>query len=202
MKPINKNNISLKISAGRRDQFLRDGKCQIAFSGRSNVGKSSCLNKIMGRKKLARVSGTPGKTITVNFFDVDSRFYLVDLPGYGFAKRSEKEKRMWSNLTDSYFQNPASLALVLQLVDLKTGPSRDDETMIGFLQETGIPFVIVATKIDKLNKTGQAKNLKELQDRYFPVPVYPFSSLNGDGAESVWSLIETTVGAYSEEKSE
>ena len=202
MKPINKNNITLKISAGRRDQLLCDGKCQIAFSGRSNVGKSSALNKILGRKKLARVSSSPGKTITVNFFDVDSRFYLVDLPGYGFAKRSEKEKRVWSNLTDSYFQNPEHLALVLQLVDLKTGPSRDDETMISFLQETGIPFVIVATKTDKLNKTNQAKNLNELQDRYFPVPVIPFSSLNGTGAEEVWRLIETTVNAFSEQKTE
>ena len=91
---MNKNNITLKISAGRRDQLIRDGKCQIAFSGRSNVGKSSALNRLLGRKKLARVSSSPGKTITVNFFDVDNTCYLVDLPGYGFARRSEKEKRI------------------------------------------------------------------------------------------------------------
>lgn len=198
MKPINKNNIRLTISAGRRDQLIHDGRCQIAFSGRSNVGKSSALNKLMNRKSLARVSSSPGKTITVNFFDIDSRLYLVDLPGYGFAKRSEQEKRKWSSLTDSYFQNPEHISLVLQLVDLKTGPSRDDEAMIDYLQQVGIPFVIVATKFDKLNKTNQAKNLKELQDRYFPVPVFPFSSLSGHGVESVWKLIETTVEAFEE----
>lgn len=196
MKPINKNNIRLTISAGRKDQIIHDGKCQVAFSGRSNVGKSSALNKLMNRKSLARVSSSPGKTITINFFDIDSKLYLVDLPGYGFAKRSEKEKRIWSNLTDSYFQNHDDLALVLQLVDLKTGPSRDDEMMISFLQDVGIPFVIVATKMDKLNKTNQAKNLKELEEKYFPVPVFPFSSLNGFGVESVWRLIETTVESW------
>lgn len=198
MKPINKNNIRLTISAGRRDQLIRDGRCQIAFSGRSNVGKSSALNKLMNRKSLARVSSSPGKTITINFFDIDSRLYLVDLPGYGFAKRSEQEKHKWSSLTDSYFQDPKHISLVLQLVDLKTGPSRDDEAMIDYLQQVGIPFVIVATKFDKLNKTNQAKNLKELQDQYFPVPVFPFSSLSGYGVESVWKLIETTVEAFEE----
>lgn len=197
MKPLNKHLVRLAISAGRKDQLIHDGKCQVAFSGRSNVGKSSALNKLMNRKSLARVSSTPGKTITVNFFEIDGRMYLVDLPGYGFARRSEKEKRAWSSLTDAYFQNHDDLALVLQLVDLKTGPSRDDETMISFLQEVGIPFVIVATKFDKLNKTNQAKNLKELQDRYFPVPVYPFSSLNGHGVEDVWKLIESALEHFS-----
>jgi len=196
---MNKNNITLKISAGRRDQLLSDGTCQIALSGRSNVGKSSALNRLLGRKKLARVSSSPGKTITVNFFDVDSRCYLVDLPGYGFAKRSEKEKRVWSALTDSYFQNHKDLALVLQLVDLKTGPSRDDETMIAFLQEVGIPFVIVATKLDKLNKTKQKENLAALEDTFYPTPVFPFSSLNGTGAEAVWNLIEKTVDVFYKE---
>lgn len=196
---MNKNNITLIISAGRKDQILRDGRCQIAFSGRSNVGKSSALNRLLGRKKLARVSSTPGKTITINFFDVDKTCYLVDLPGYGFARRSEKEKRVWSGLTDSYFQSCEDLALVLQLVDLKTGPSRDDETMIHFLREMGIPFVVVATKLDKLNKTNQKKNLQELEEALFPTPVFPFSSLTGEGVEQVWSLIETTVEAFQKE---
>jgi len=193
---MNKHNVTLAISAGRRDQLLRDGKCQIALSGRSNVGKSSCLNKLLGRKSLARVSSSPGKTVTVNFFNVDGKCYLVDLPGYGYAKRSESEKRVWSNLTDSYFQNNDHLALVLQLVDLKTGPSRDDRTMISYMQEMGIPFVIIATKLDKLNKTNGAKNLKALEDEFFPTPVFPFSSLSGFGADSVWSLIEKTVEVF------
>ncbi|MBQ4036779.1 MAG: YihA family ribosome biogenesis GTP-binding protein [Clostridia bacterium] len=193
---MNKHNVTLAISAGRRDQLLRDGKCQIALSGRSNVGKSSCLNKLLGRKSLARVSSSPGKTVTVNFFNVDGKCYLVDLPGYGYAKRSESEKRVWSNLTDSYFQNNDHLALVLQLMDLKTGPSRDDRTMISYMQEMGIPFVIIATKLDKLNKTNGAKNLKALEDEFFPTPVFPFSSLSGFGADSVWSLIEKTVEVF------
>ena len=202
MKPINKNRIRLAISAGRIDQIIRDGKCQIAFSGRSNVGKSSALNRLMNRKNLARVSSSPGKTVTINFFDVDDRFYLVDLPGYGFARRSESEKRAWSRLTDSYFQDPQDLSLVLQLVDLKTGPSRDDETMISFLQDRGIPFVIVATKTDKLNRTTRENNLKELKDRFFPIPVFPFSSQSGEGADEVWRLMESAVLREEGEKSQ
>lgn len=197
---MNKNNISLKISAGRRDQLLCDGTCQIAFSGRSNVGKSSALNKLLGRKSLARVSSSPGKTVTINFFDLDHKCYLVDLPGYGYAKRSGAEKRVWSSLTDAYFQSHRDLALVLQLIDLKTGPSKDDLTMIRFLQEVGIPFVIVATKWDKLNSTNRQKNLKELEEAFAPTPVFPLSSLSGYGVESVWNLIETTVSCWQEEK--
>ncbi len=194
---MNKNNISLKISAGRKDQLLHDGKCQIAFSGRSNVGKSSAINKLLGRKSLARVSSSPGKTVTINFFDLDNTCYLVDLPGYGFARRSDAERRAWSNLTDAYFQNHEDLALVLQLIDLKTGPSKDDEMMISFLREVGIPFVIVATKFDKLNKTNQQKNLRELEEALSPTPVFPFSSLSGFGVDAVWNLIEKTVEVLS-----
>ena len=194
---MNKNNISLKISAGRKDQLLHDGKCQIAFSGRSNVGKSSAINKLLGRKSLARVSSSPGKTVTINFFDLDNTCYLVDLPGYGFARRSDAERRAWSNLTDAYFQNHEDLALVLQLIDLKTGPSKDDEMMISFLREVGIPFVVVATKFDKLNKTNQQKNLRELEEALSPTPVFPFSSLSGFGVDAVWNLIEKTVEVLS-----
>ena len=189
---MNKNNITLKISAGRRDQLIRDGKCQIAFSGRSNVGKSSALNRLLGRKKLARVSSSPGKTVTINFFHLDNKCYLVDLPGYGFARRSESEKRAWSNLTDSYFQDHEHLALVLQLIDLKTGPSRDDETMIAFLQEVGIPFVIVATKVDKLNKTDRRAALEKIAAHPLvseSTVIIPFSSHTGEGKTELWKEI-------------
>ena len=193
---MNKHNINLTISAGRKDQLIRDGLCQIAFSGRSNVGKSSALNKLLGRKSLARVSSSPGKTVTVNFFNLDNACYLVDLPGYGFARRSEAEKKVWSRLTDAFFQDHEDLALVLQLVDLKTGPTKDDERMIDFLREVGIPFVVVATKTDKLNKTNRANNLKALEDALFPTPVFPFSSLTGEGVDAVWNLIESTVAHF------
>ena len=181
------------MSAGRRDQLIRDGLPQIALSGRSNVGKSSAVNKLLGRKHLARVSAQPGKTVTVNYFLLDGACYLVDLPGYGFARRSEGEKQAWSRITDAYFQKNASLAMVLQLVDLKTGPSRDDETMIAFLEEVGIPYVILATKADKPNATDRKKNLADLTARVGAVPVIPFSSLTGEGAETVWNLIQSTV---------
>ena len=192
---MNRQNVTLTISAGRKDQIIRDGLPQIALSGRSNVGKSSALNKLLGRKHLARVSAQPGKTVTVNFFNLDGACYLVDLPGYGFARRSEAEKRASSRLTDAYFQQNASLAMVLQLIDLKTGPSKDDEMMLSFLEEAGIPFVVLATKADKLNATNRQKNLAFLTRMLGQVPVIPFSSLTGEGAERVWNLIQTTVEA-------
>lgn len=190
---MNRHNVELTISAGRKDQLIRDGLPQIALSGRSNVGKSSALNKLLGRKHLARVSAQPGKTVTVNYFCLDKACYLVDLPGYGFARRSEAEKQVWSRLTDAYFRGNGQLALVLQLIDLKTGPSRDDRTMLNFLEEAGIPFVTLATKADKLNATDRKKNLAALEEELGQVPVIPFSSQTGEGAETVWRLIESAV---------
>ncbi len=190
---MNRNLVTLAISAGRKDQLIRDGLPQIALSGRSNVGKSSALNRLLGRKHLARVSAQPGKTVTVNYFLLDGACYLVDLPGYGFARRSEGEKQAWSRITDAFFRNNADLAMVLQLIDLKTGPSKDDETMLAFLEEVGIPYVILATKADKLNATNRKKNLEALTERAGAVPVIPFSSLTGEGAETVWNLIRSTV---------
>ena len=115
---INLQNAALHITAGLREQFPTDGLAQFAFSGRSNVGKSSLINTLLGRKKLARVSAEPGKTITVNFYEIDHTFYLVDLPGYGFAKRPPQDKQRWSRLTDSYFRANDALRLVIQLIDL------------------------------------------------------------------------------------
>ena len=153
---LNTNNVSLKISAGQIRQFPADRLPQVAFSGRSNVGKSSLINSLLGRNNLARVSGTPGKTIVINFFDIDRKMYLVDLPGYGCAKRALDNKAEWSALTDGYFtKNPNidSLKLVCQLVDSRTGPTSDDLDMLYYLNECGIDHIIVATKVDKLNAT-------------------------------------------------
>lgn len=192
---IDRNRIAL-VTAGRKDQFPRDGVPQIAFSGRSNVGKSSLLNRLCRRRSLARVSSEPGKTVTVNFYRVDGKVDLVDLPGYGYARRSEAEKRRWSALTDAYFQNNSALLTVLQLIDLKTGPSADDRMMLDWLRSTGTPFVVAATKLDKLNKTDQKKNLDALQAELGEdVPVFPLSSRTGEGTDRLWSLIEKTVEA-------
>ena len=141
MKP-NLNNVSLKVSAGLPKQFPADRLPQTAFSGRSNVGKSSLINSLLGRKSLARVSGEPGKTITLNFYDIDRKMYLVDLPGYGYAKRTFEDKQKWSALTDGYFTNNKNLdsvKLICQLVDSRTGPTEDDYNMLYYMREAGLP---------------------------------------------------------------
>ena len=168
---------------------------QIALSGRSNVGKSSLVNTLLSRRALARVSQAPGKTITVNFYDVDGKLFFVDLPGYGFAKRPPQEKAKWSALTDGYFtdnKNIDRLALVLQLIDLKVGPTKDDVMMLNYLTQTGLPFAVVATKADKLNKTERQKALQALAD-HPAIPadteILPFSAQNGEGKEELWRLL-------------
>ena len=192
--PLNTQNVQLKISAGLPRQFPADPRPQVAFSGRSNVGKSSLINTLLNRKSLARVSSAPGKTITVNFYDVDKKLYLVDLPGYGFAKRSPEEKRQWSALTDGFFTanpNIDRLSLVIQLVDSRIPPTADDEMMLGFLRDTGLPYLVVATKVDKLNATERKRNLDALRNHPLiaSAPLVPFSSLKGEGKEELWKEI-------------
>ena len=191
---LNIQNTSLKISAGLSSQFPGDPLPRIAFSGRSNVGKSSLINTLLGRKSLARVSSSPGKTITINFYDVDKKLYLVDLPGYGFAKRSPEDKRRWSALTDGYFtgnKNIDRLSLVLQLVDSRMGPTKDDEMMLEFLTASEIPFVVIATKADKLNATERKKNTQLITEH--PLikgnKVIFFSALKGEGKDEVWKTV-------------
>ena len=196
---LNLQNTVLKISAGTPKQIPGDPKVQVAFSGRSNVGKSSLINTLLGRKSLARVSSAPGKTVTINFYEVDKKLYLVDMPGYGFARRSPEEKRKWSELTDGYFtSNPNidRLALVVQLIDSRIGPTADDEMMLDYLRQAGLSYVIVATKVDKLNATERKANLTALQNHPLAggVPVIPFSSLKGAGKEELWRVILRTAG--------
>lgn len=192
---INVQNSELRISAGLPKQFPKKAIPQIAFSGRSNVGKSSLINTLLGRKSLARVSSAPGKTITVNFYEVDSKLFLVDLPGYGFAKRPPAEKAAWSALTDGYFTNNPNidlLKLVIQLVDARVGATKDDLMMLDWLMQSEIPFIVVATKMDKLNKTEAAKAERELRaDAGIPddIAVIPFSSETREGKQALWNEI-------------
>ena len=192
---INKNNVSLKMSAGEPRQFPRNPLPQIAFSGRSNVGKSSLINTLLNRKSMARVSSAPGKTITVNFYDIDSKLYLVDLPGYGYAKRTKTEQIKWSNLVDGYFtKNPNIdlLRLVVQLVDSRIGMTNDDIDMITFMNEAEIPYIIVATKTDKLNKTEREKSVTSLVTNPVLRPgtqIIMFSSESKEGNNDVWEAI-------------
>lgn len=188
---INLNKAALRISAGTPKQFPADPIPQVAFSGRSNVGKSSLINLLLGRKSMARVSSAPGKTITVNFYDLDGKLFFVDLPGYGFAKRTKEEQARWSGLTDGYFtanRNIDRLKLVVQLVDSRIGPTKDDEMMLDFLARTGIPFLVVATKCDKLNKTE--RNAAEALLKNYPLipndtPVLFLSAPTGEGKEEL-----------------
>ena len=172
---------------------------QVAFSGRSNVGKSSLINALLNRKSLARVSSAPGKTITINFYDVDGKLFLVDLPGYGYAKRSPEDKRRWSGLTDGYLRknpNRDLLQLVVQLIDCKAGPTEDDRMMLQWLNQSEIPYIVVATKVDKLNQTDRKNQLEALvsSDSIRPgTPIIPFSSQTGEGKTQLWNEILSAV---------
>ncbi len=197
---LNLNNVRLRISAGMPRQFPTDPIPQVAFSGRSNVGKSSLINSLLGRKSLARVSSAPGKTITVNFYDVDSKLFLVDLPGYGFAKRRAEDVAVWSKLTDGYFtenKNADLIAPVVQLIDSRIGPTKDDEMMLSYLAQSGLPFIVVATKCDKLNATERKKS-EELFSSHplIPdsVPVIFYSSEKNVGRMELWREISSYTG--------
>jgi len=189
---LNLQNANLGITAGLPAQFPHDSRPQIVFSGRSNVGKSSLINTLLGRKSLARVSSAPGKTITVNFYDIDKKLWFVDIPGYGYAKRDFRDKKRWSDLTDRFLRSECEKRLVLQLIDMKVGPTDDDYMMLEWLEASETPYRIVATKCDKLNKTDFNDNLNELQK--LGVPVVPFSSLKGVGRDEAWRMIYDFLG--------
>lgn len=188
-------NVSLKMSAGMIKQFPKDNLPQIAFSGRSNVGKSSLINAILGRKSLARVSASPGKTITVNFYDVDGKLYLVDLPGYGYAKRSGDDRQKWSMIVEGYFNGEEKndkLKLVMQLIDLKVGPTVDDEQMLNWLNVTKTNYIVVATKADKLNAT-ERREAEEFLHKHPLIrkgtEIIPFSALSGEGKDKILNAV-------------
>ena len=196
---INVNNSNIGLTIGNAKQFPRDPRPQIALSGRSNVGKSSLINTLLGRKSLARVSSSPGKTITINYYDIDKKIYLVDLPGYGYAKRSKESKVGWSSLTEDYFlKNPSadSIKTVIQLIDIRTGPTDDDIMMINWLIDNQIKFIVVATKTDKFSKAQLANALSDLEENYFKgtgIDIIPFSSVTREGKETVWNKIYQAI---------
>lgn len=196
---FNISNAVFKNSVGKPSDFPRSPQPQIAFSGRSNVGKSSLINTLLGRKSFARVSSAPGKTITINYFEIDKKLLFVDLPGYGYAKRSKEQTIAFSKLTDSYFtKNPSAdaIKLVLQLIDVRTGPTDDDLMMIQFLVDAGFPFIIVLTKADKLSATALKNAAEEMKNEFFSeidVKMIPFSSETRLGKEQVLSCITSAV---------
>lgn len=192
---MNYNKAEFERAFGISSQLPESIQPEIAFAGRSNVGKSSLLNKIFNRKQLARVSSVPGKTITINFYNVDD-VKFVDLPGYGYARLSKQELSRFGELMEGYFQSDRNIALVVQLVDMRHPPTKDDEGMIMFLKEMNIPFIIVMTKADKLKKKAYEERLKAGREELAfagNVPVVPFSSVTGQGINGIKNYIEKAI---------
>lgn len=186
---MNINNAQLLISAVSQRQYPNNDLPDIAFAGRSNVGKSSLINKLLGRKSLARVSSSPGKTATINFYEIDKKINLVDLPGYGYAKVSKAEKAKWGQMIEAYLENRENLVLVVQLVDIRHKPSDDDVLMFNWIKNSGFAPVVVATKKDKLKKSQLQGAVELIKDTLGIDTVIPFSSNNGDGCDEVWDIV-------------
>lgn len=192
---MNYNKAEFEKAYGISSQLPPSDITEIAFAGRSNVGKSSLLNKLFNRKSLARVSSVPGKTITINFYDVDG-YKFVDLPGYGYAKLSKSERDRFGELMEGYFQSGRNIKLVVQLVDMRHKPSQDDFGMIDFMKQMNIPFIVVCTKADKLKVKEFKKREQEIKEELSMVDsdlIIPFSSQNGLGLDKIKMLIEKSL---------
>lgn len=182
--------------AASPSQFPRDGLPEIALVGRSNVGKSSFINRMTGRKRLAYTSSRPGKTQTLNFYRINGRFYFVDLPGYGYAQVSKQQQAAWGTLIEGYLQHRPSLCLVIQLVDIRHKPTQQDRQMWEYLKWHQFPCLLVATKADKVSRGQWHKHLRMIrlelgmEDHQ---PVYPFSAQDGVGRPEVWKAIGETL---------
>ncbi len=194
---MNLHNAEFVISAASDRDFPRDGLPQIAFAGKSNVGKSSVINKLLLRKNLARVGEAPGKTTHINFFKIDGKAYFVDLPGYGYAKVSQKEKERWAGLIDGYFAASGLITLGIQIVDARHKPTALDVNMADWFLQTGCPFLVVANKLDKLRKSDIPGNLAQIRETLGlreDCPVIPFSAEKGTGREELLSHILSACG--------
>ena len=192
---MNFNEVSFEFAAGTVDQLPESDMPEVVFSGHSNVGKSSLINKLVQRKALARVSAQPGKTATINFYRLQD-FRMVDLPGYGYAKVSKAEKARWASLVEGYLSAQRNIKLIVQIIDIRHKPTKDDYDMISFLYNANAPFVIVLTKKDKLKKTAYEKRIDELIDElqdYEGVELIPFSAVTGDGLDDIKEVIEDYI---------
>lgn len=193
---MNFNNAQFEKAFGTFAQLEGSDMPEICFCGRSNVGKSSLINKQLNRKSIARVSSKPGKTVTINFYRVD-KIRLVDLPGYGYAKVDFSERQRWSELMEGYFKSGRDIKMAFQLIDMRHPATDFDKTMLDFLSQMEIPYTVVLTKADKLNKTETENRLKlikeELGDFATNVQIVPFSAQNGLGAEDLRNIIDKAV---------
>ena len=198
---INLNMAEFVRSAAKPADFPKDTMPQVVFAGRSNVGKSSVINRLLNRKNFARVGAAPGKTIHINYFKIDNTFYLVDLPGYGYAKVSKTERDRWGRLMESYFADPELMSLGIMIVDSRHKPTADDCTMAQWFKDTGCPFVVVANKLDKLKKSEIEPNIQRVRETLElddSVTVIPFSAEKGNGREELLQAILIATGLAEE----
>ena len=196
--PINLQKAEFILSAASPKDFIRDELPQVAFAGRSNVGKSSVINRLLNRKNFARVGATPGKTSQVNYFRIDGKLYFTDLPGYGYAKVSKEERERWGRLMERYFAHPELLTLGVLIVDARHKPTADDRTMADWFKASGRPLVVAANKLDKLKKSEIDPNLQQIREVLElgeEVPVIPFSAEKGIGREELLGAILSGIGA-------
>jgi len=197
---MNYNLVEFYTSFGRLDQLPNSKNLEIVFAGKSNVGKSTLINKVFNRKRLARVSSVPGKTATINFFKLGHIFF-VDLPGYGYAKVSKDEKKRWSELIGGYFAQDRNIGLILQLLDMRHEPTKNDINMINFWVDTGFPFVIVLTKSDKLSKTEYEKRLNDIKSEIpcgEDINYFPVSSIKNLGFDELRAVIDDVADEFNE----
>ena len=190
------DNVSLVVSAVRRSQYPDDGLPEFIMLGRSNVGKSSFLNALVNRKNLARISAKPGKTSTINFFNVDDKIYLVDVPGYGYADTSKEEVRKFGLMVEEYLEKRKELKRVFLLIDFRHAPTNDDKMMYDYLKYYQIPVTVVATKVDKVSSREKAKNLKNLKDTLDIVVgdnIVLFSSVTKTGKDEIIKIIDEII---------
>ena len=189
---INVQKAEFILSAASPKDFRRDALPQVAFAGRSNVGKSSVINRLLNRKNFARVGAAPGKTTQINYFKIDNAFYLVDLPGYGYARVSKGERDRWGRLMEGYFADPELMTLGVMIVDARHKPTADDCTMAQWYRGAGCPFLVVANKLDKLRKSDIEPNLARIRETLEldeVVKLIPFSAEKGDGKQELLNLI-------------
>ncbi len=193
---MNLNNAEFIRSAAAAADFPRDGLPQIIFAGKSNVGKSSVINKVLNRKNFARVGQSPGKTTHINFFLIDKKVYFTDLPGYGYAKVSQAERARWGKLIETYFNEPGMISLGIMIVDHRHKPTRDDIVMATWFKETGMPFVIVANKHDKLKKSEVEPNrelIRQTLELSEATPIISFSAEKGTGRDELLRYINAAA---------
>ena len=192
--PVNLQKAEFVLSAVSPKTFIQDGRPQVAFAGRSNVGKSSLINGLMNRKSLARTSAQPGKTQTVNFYKINGQLYLVDLPGYGYARAAVEVKEKWGKMIERYLKNSKMLKAVFLLVDIRHEPSQNDRTMFDWVIYNGFRPVVIATKLDKINRSQVQKHVKMIRtglEMEKEDILIPFSSQTKQGRDEIWQLMES-----------